>query len=165
VTAGVDRAALGPAGLDRLNFGQLLVPKRNFGRFMLPADGRAPHRHRQKKLAVRRPPCRRRAQPILYSVIVSCLRHGVEPLAYLRDVLTRLPAMTNQDYLALILPSNWRPGRSSRFVIVRQAGDHLGHHYNRQAHRNGDDYEASRLIPPSRRSQGGRLTATSLMAQ
>src|SRR5690606_23683719 len=31
---------------------------------------------------------------ILYSVIVSCLRHGVEPLAYLRDVLTRLPAMT-----------------------------------------------------------------------
>ncbi len=41
---------------------------------------------------------------ILYSVIVSCLRHGVEPLAYLRDVLTRLPAMTNQDDLGPLLP-------------------------------------------------------------
>lgn len=46
---------------------------------------------------------------ILYSVIVSCLRHGVEPFAYLRDVLTRLPAMTNQDDLAPLLPSNWQP--------------------------------------------------------
>lgn len=44
---------------------------------------------------------------ILYSVIVSCLRHGVEPLAYLRDVLTRLPSMTNQDDLDPLLPSRW----------------------------------------------------------
>lgn len=46
---------------------------------------------------------------ILYSVIVSCRRHGVEPLAYLRDVLTRLPAMTNQDDLDPLLPSRWQP--------------------------------------------------------
>jgi hypothetical protein len=46
---------------------------------------------------------------ILYSVIISCLRHGVEPLAYLRDVLSRLPAMTNQDDLDLLLPSHWKP--------------------------------------------------------
>lgn len=44
---------------------------------------------------------------ILYSVIVSCLRHGVEPLAYLRDVLTRLPSMTNQDDLGSLLLSRW----------------------------------------------------------
>ncbi|WP_342751076.1 IS66 family transposase [Termitidicoccus mucosus] len=44
---------------------------------------------------------------ILYSIIVSCLRHGIDPLAYLRDVLTRLPAMTNQDDLTALLPSNW----------------------------------------------------------
>ena len=44
---------------------------------------------------------------ILYSVIVSCLRHGVEPLAYLRDVLTRLPSMTNQDDFDPLLPSRW----------------------------------------------------------
>ena len=46
---------------------------------------------------------------ILYSIIVSCLRHGVEPLAYLRDVLSRLPAMTNQDDLDPLLPSHWQP--------------------------------------------------------
>lgn len=46
---------------------------------------------------------------ILYSVIVSCLRHGVEPLAYLRDVLSRLPSMTNQDDLGPLLPGHWRP--------------------------------------------------------
>jgi hypothetical protein len=46
---------------------------------------------------------------ILYSVIVSCLRHSKEPLAYLRDVLSRLPAMTNQDDLGPLLPSRWQP--------------------------------------------------------
>jgi hypothetical protein len=37
----------------------------------------------------------------------SCRRHGKDPLAYLRDVLTRLPAMTNQDDLGPLLPRNW----------------------------------------------------------
>ena len=44
---------------------------------------------------------------IIYSVIGSCRRHGVDPLVYLRDVLTRLPAMTNQDDVTSLLPSNW----------------------------------------------------------
>jgi transposase len=44
---------------------------------------------------------------ILYSVILSCKRHGKDPLAYLRDVLTRLPTMTNQDNLTALLPANW----------------------------------------------------------
>lgn len=46
---------------------------------------------------------------ILYSIIVSCLRHDVEPLAYLRDVLARLPSMTNQDDIDPLLPSRWQP--------------------------------------------------------
>lgn len=46
---------------------------------------------------------------ILYSLIVSCQRHGKDPLAYLRDVLTQLPRMTNQDDLAPLLPCNWAP--------------------------------------------------------
>jgi hypothetical protein len=29
--------------------------------------------------------------------------------AWLTDVLERLPAMTNQDDLSVLLPSNWRP--------------------------------------------------------
>lgn len=45
---------------------------------------------------------------ILYSMIVSCERHGKDPLAYLRDVLTRLPAMTNQDDLGALTPARWK---------------------------------------------------------
>ena len=46
---------------------------------------------------------------IIYSLVVSCQRHGKDPLAYLRDVLTRLPAMTNQDDLAALTPARWLP--------------------------------------------------------
>lgn len=43
---------------------------------------------------------------VIYSVIESCRRRGVEPYAYLRDVLTRLPAMTNWTVGALT-PAAW----------------------------------------------------------
>ena len=46
---------------------------------------------------------------IIYSIVVSCQRHGKDPLAYLRDILSRLPAMTNQDNLDALLPANWKP--------------------------------------------------------
>ncbi|HLP02953.1 MAG TPA: IS66 family transposase [Opitutaceae bacterium] len=50
---------------------------------------------------------------IIYSLLISCQRHGKDPLAYLRDVLARLPAMTNQDDLATLLPANWQPPATS----------------------------------------------------
>ena len=46
---------------------------------------------------------------IIYSLVVSCQRHGKEPLAYLRDVLARLPSMTNQDDLTPLTPAGWQP--------------------------------------------------------
>lgn len=46
---------------------------------------------------------------IIYSLVVSCQRHGKDPLAYLRAVLTRLPAMTNQDDLTPLTPAGWQP--------------------------------------------------------
>jgi transposase len=46
---------------------------------------------------------------IIYSLVVSCQRHGKDPLAYLRDVLRRLPAMTNQSDLAPLTPARWQP--------------------------------------------------------
>ncbi len=49
---------------------------------------------------------------ILYSLVVSCQRHGKDPFAYLRDVLTRLPAMTNRDDLGALTPARWRPALS-----------------------------------------------------
>lgn len=46
---------------------------------------------------------------IIYSIVVSCRRHGKDPLAYLRDVLTRLPRMTTRDNLDALTPANWKP--------------------------------------------------------
>jgi transposase len=46
---------------------------------------------------------------IIYSLVVSCQRHGKDPFAYLRDVLRRLPSMTNQDDLTPLTPAAWQP--------------------------------------------------------
>ena len=46
---------------------------------------------------------------IIYSIVGSCRRHRIDPFLYLRDVLTRLPAMTNRDDLTALLPSKWSP--------------------------------------------------------
>jgi len=46
---------------------------------------------------------------ILYSIVVSCQRHSKDPYAYLRDVLKRLPLMTNQDDLSALTPARWSP--------------------------------------------------------
>ncbi len=46
---------------------------------------------------------------IIYSIVISCQRRGVDPLAYLRDVLRRLPTMTTRDDLSALLPVNWQP--------------------------------------------------------
>lgn len=47
---------------------------------------------------------------IVYSVLITCQRFGVDPHEYLRDVLSKLPAMNNQaDYTGL-MPQNWKPG-------------------------------------------------------
>jgi transposase len=46
---------------------------------------------------------------IIYSIVVSCQRYSIDPLVYLKDVLTRLPAMTNQDDIAALTPAKWKP--------------------------------------------------------
>ncbi|MBI5774745.1 MAG: IS66 family transposase [Verrucomicrobia bacterium] len=46
---------------------------------------------------------------VIYSLVVSCQRHGHDPHAYLRDVLVRLPSMTTADDLRPLLPSQWKP--------------------------------------------------------
>ncbi len=44
---------------------------------------------------------------IIYSIVVSCQRQSINPFDYLRDVLTRLPKMTNQDDIGALAPSKW----------------------------------------------------------
>ncbi len=46
---------------------------------------------------------------VLYSLVNSCKRHGKDPLADLRDVLSRLRRMTNQEDRDSLLPSQWMP--------------------------------------------------------
>jgi transposase len=43
---------------------------------------------------------------IIYSIIESCRRHDIELYIYLRDVLTRLPTMTNRQ-IKDIVPKAW----------------------------------------------------------
>jgi transposase len=55
---------------------------------------------------------------IIYTIIESCRRRGLDPYAYLRDVLTRLPQMTNRQIPA-VLPAVW--GKTQRTLQVQTA--------------------------------------------
>lgn len=45
---------------------------------------------------------------VIYSVIVSCRRRGIDPWEYVRDVLQRLPGMKTSE-LPSLLPKQWKP--------------------------------------------------------
>lgn len=54
---------------------------------------------------------------ILYTVIESCRRRGIDPYAYLRDLLTRLPVMTNWQ-IPEVTPAAWA---EAQLHLQRQA--------------------------------------------
>ncbi len=43
---------------------------------------------------------------IIYTLIESCRRRGIDPYAYLKDVLTRLPKLTNHQ-VPEVTPAAW----------------------------------------------------------
>ena len=45
---------------------------------------------------------------VIYTIIQSCRRYGLNPQEYLTDVLQRLPSMTTSQVREL-LPANWKP--------------------------------------------------------
>lgn len=49
---------------------------------------------------------------VIYSIITSCRNRGIDPYAYLRDVLTRLPNMTNHQ-IPEITPAAWAEAKQS----------------------------------------------------
>lgn len=49
---------------------------------------------------------------VIYSIITSCRSRGIDPYEYLRDVLTRLPSMTNQQ-IAEITPAAWAAAKKA----------------------------------------------------
>jgi hypothetical protein len=44
---------------------------------------------------------------VIYSILVSCRRRGINPLEYLTDVLGRLPGAKTSDIQGM-LPANWK---------------------------------------------------------
>src|SRR5271170_4815083 len=54
---------------------------------------------------------------IIYTIIESCRRRGIDPYAYLQDVLTRLPRMTNHQ-IPEVTPAAWA---KARLQLQRQA--------------------------------------------
>jgi transposase len=57
---------------------------------------------------------------ILYTIVESCRRRGIDPLAYLSDVLTRLPSM-NISEVKNITPEAWAEARRARTTPRRAA--------------------------------------------
>lgn len=47
----------------------------------------------------------------LFSLIATCQRHRIEPLTYLRDVLTRIASIPISQ-LGTLLPDRWQPAAS-----------------------------------------------------
>jgi transposase len=50
---------------------------------------------------------------VLFSFTSTCHRLKIEPWAYLQDVLTRLPRLTNQQHLADLLPDRWQAAQAA----------------------------------------------------
>ena len=55
---------------------------------------------------------------IIYTLIECCRRRNLDPFAYLRDVLTRLPNMTNRQ-IPEVLPAAW--AKSQRTLQLQPA--------------------------------------------
>ena len=48
---------------------------------------------------------------VIYSIIQSCRRRGIDPQEYLTDVLSRLPGMKNTE-IDVLLPEFWKPAHA-----------------------------------------------------
>ena len=55
---------------------------------------------------------------VIYTLIQSCRRYGINPQEYLTDVLARLPSMTTSQVREL-LPDQWRKARQARGAAVQ----------------------------------------------
>jgi transposase len=54
---------------------------------------------------------------VLYSIVESCRYRGIEPFEYLRDVLTRLPSMTNWQ-IAEVTPQAWAKAKAESETLA-----------------------------------------------
>lgn len=55
---------------------------------------------------------------VIYTLIQSCRRHGINPQEYLTDILARLALMTS-DQVRELLPDRWSKARHARRAAVQ----------------------------------------------
>jgi transposase len=48
----------------------------------------------------------------VFTLIQNCRLHGLDPYAYLKDALEKLPTMTNRQ-VAELTPLNWKKARAA----------------------------------------------------
>ena len=54
---------------------------------------------------------------VLYTVVESCRRRGIDPYEYLSDVLERLPSMRDQD-LEELTPAGWAAAKAKNQMLA-----------------------------------------------
>jgi len=56
---------------------------------------------------------------IIYSILESCVLNNVEPFAYIKDVLTRLPDLqfAPKERIDELLPGNWKPAAAKIYSV------------------------------------------------
>jgi len=57
---------------------------------------------------------------VIYTLIENCRMHGVKPLAYLKDVLERLPTTTDQEVERLTPLKRKRGTRTRRWCWINE---------------------------------------------
>ena len=60
---------------------------------------------------------------ILYTIIEACRHRSIDPWEYLRDVLTRLPTLTNQQ-IEEVTPDAWAKAKSIRTITPQRPSAH-----------------------------------------
>ena len=60
----------------------------------------------------------RNSSAILYTLLISARNHGIDPQAYLKDVIERLPSMRPADLDAL-LPSAWAAAHRAKHPLAK----------------------------------------------
>jgi hypothetical protein len=58
---------------------------------------------------------------VIYSILGSCRRHGINPAEYLRDLFERLPKATTSE-VASLTPSAWAKTRRARKAASLERG-------------------------------------------
>lgn len=59
-----------------------------------------------------------RRAAILYTLLISARNHGVDPQAYLKDIIERLP-LTRPADLAELLPANWAAANRTKRPLAK----------------------------------------------